>query len=305
MTGGWSSRGSTSSGISIREALLQASSLLARHGAEEGRADAERLLMHLLGWDRSRLLLDWHEPFPAELAASWQTMLQRRAAGEPVQYITGEQEFLGLAFEVNPDVLIPRPETELLVEAVVRLAGALWQDAPFIAADIGTGSGAIAVSLAKRLPACRVLACDLSAKALATAGRNAARHGVADRVELLHGDLLAPLAAEGRAVQALVSNPPYVESGEIPRLARHVRDFEPRMALDGGADGLDFYRRIVGQLEALPSVPRLVAFETGMGQAGEVAAMLRRAGHWQDIEILRDYAGIERHVTAVARESRA
>ena len=290
--------------ISIREALLQASSLLARHGAEDGRADAERLLMHLFGWDRSRLLLDWHEPFPAELREAWRAMLERRAAGEPVQYITGEQEFLGLSFEVNADVLIPRPETELLVEAVIRLAGGLWGDAPFTAADIGTGSGAIAVSLAKRMPACRVLACDLSERALATAGRNAARHGVAERVELLRGDLLLPLAEAGRHADALVSNPPYVESGDIPRLARHVRDFEPRMALDGGPDGLDFYRRIIGQIGLLPEVPRLVAFETGMGQAGEVAAMLRRAGHWDDIAVIRDYAGIERHVTATARGGR-
>lgn len=260
--------------------------------------------MHLLGWDRSRLLLDWREPFPAKLAEAWQAMLERRAAGEPVQYITGEQEFMGLALEVNPAVLIPRPETELLAEAVIRLAGALWGDQPFTIADIGTGSGAIAVSLAKRMPGCRVLACDLSAEALATAGRNAARHGVAERVDLVQGDLLTPLIVAGRNPDALVSNPPYIASGDIPRLARHVRDHEPRMALDGGADGLDFYRRIVGQLEELPAVPRLVAFETGMGQAGEVAAMLRRAGHWEDVAILRDYAGIERHVTAAARDSK-
>lgn len=341
----------------VKEALLQASSLLLRAMeereriagpaetaeaeardrqalAQEARADAEALIMHVLGWDKTRLLLDGGAPFPDRLLGRWREAVRRRAAGEPVQYITGEQAFCGLTLEVGPAVLIPRPETELLVEAVAKRVRALFAPAgggegtaddprrhasgrsgrPPLLADVGTGSGAIAIALARLLPGWRVAACDLSPEALdvarrnaaraereeqgAPAGRKAASGGLRERLLFLQGDLLEPLIVRGERVDVLVSNPPYVPTGDILRLQREVRDHEPRLALDGGPDGLAAYRRIVRQIGRLPGIPRLVAFEVGCGQAGAVAALLAAAGWWTNFDIVRDYAGIERHVLA-------
>jgi release factor glutamine methyltransferase len=304
----------------IREALLQASSLLEGEGVTDGRHEAQLLLLHLLGWDHSRLILDGQMTvFPHELTTRWCEMLARRCAGEPVQYIIGEQEFYGLPFEVNSAVLIPRPETELLVEAVVKRIRALWtvggalNDHKSVVgvsadgvrlgyagmlADIGTGSGAIAVTAASQLTDWQVAACDISMDALHMAERNAVRNGVIERMMFCQGDLLAPLLTTGQQVDVLVSNPPYIESGDIAGLQREVRDYEPVLALDGGADGLDFYRELVRQIGLLTAAPRLVGFEVGMGQAREVARMLEQAGWWSHYEIVNDYAGIERHVLA-------
>lgn len=296
-------------GITIGEACLQASSYLEAHGAAEPRASAELLLMHALGIDRASLLRDWREPVPDDRLGEWAAMVRRRAAGEPVQYITGEQWFFGLPFTVTPAVLIPRPETELLVEAVLETADRLWPDdgagaAPRLhVADIGTGSGAIAVALAVRRPHWRLFATDLSPDALAVARANAERHGVAERITFLAGDLLEPFAAGGRDARKLdivVSNPPYIPSSDLAGLQREVRDYEPRLALDGGPDGLDPYRRMAARLRTLPAVPRVVAFEVGFGQARAVAGLLSDAGCWPDLRIIRDYAGIERHVIASA-----
>jgi len=333
-------------GMTIGEACLQASSYLAKAGASEPRASAELLLMHALGLDRAAFLRDWREPMPEERLAEWAAMVRRRAAGEPVQYIVGEQWFCGLPFTVTPAVLIPRPETELLVEAVLETADRLWPSSSGAAnprasdaahprasipdaarphavanadsaqphgagvgparplvADIGTGSGAIAVALAARRPMWRLFATDLSPDALAVAKANADRHGVSGRIAFIRGDLLEPFASgaeAGAALDIVVSNPPYIPSSDLPGLQREVRDFEPRLALDGGADGLEPYRRMAARLRALPSAPRLVAFEVGFGQARAVADLLADAGHWSDIRIIRDYAGIERHVIASA-----
>jgi release factor glutamine methyltransferase len=344
-------------GLTIGEACLRASSFLAECGAPEPRANAERLIMHALGLDRAALMRDWREPMPDGLLAEWTAMVRRKAAGEPVQYITGEQWFYGLPFAVSPAVLIPRPETELLVEAVLETAGRLWPDtgggpaharadgapapqphdagrgstrllaaesadgpqagvtaprpphvpgdgaARLRVADIGTGSGAIAVALAAQRPHWRLFATDLSPDALAVAKANADRHRVSDRIAFLRGDLLEPFAAgsgDGFALDIVVSNPPYIPSPDLPGLQREVRDYEPRLALDGGADGLDPYRRMTAQLRTLPFVPRIAAFEVGIGQARAVAGLLADAGFWPDIRVIRDYAGIERHVIASA-----
>lgn len=312
-------------GQTIGEACMQASSYLATSGVEESRANSERLLMHVLGGiTPAALLRDWREPMPADRLEAWAAMVERKAAGEPLQYIIGEQWFYGLPFTVTPAVLIPRPETELLVEAVLGAADRLWPGARGAggqapasgagadggaaptAVDVGTGSGAIAVTLASQRPRWRLSASDLSPDALAVARANAARHGTADRIAFVEGDLLAPFAcggtgaAAGLRIDVLVSNPPYIPADDLAGLQREVRDHEPRLALDGGADGLDPYRRMLAQLPALAAVPRIVAFELGQGQAREVASLLEAAGHWPDIRIITDYAGIERHVIAVA-----
>ncbi|MFX3634124.1 MAG: peptide chain release factor N(5)-glutamine methyltransferase [Candidatus Pristimantibacillus sp.] len=299
--------------FTIREACVQASSFLEESGVEEARSNAELLLMHVLKVDRMALLRDWNEPFAPELAATWEEVVRRKAAGEPAQYIMGEQWFYGRPFTVTPAVLIPRPETELLVEAVLEAADALWP--PELAAvptviDVGTGSGAIGVTLASQRPHWRVCASDLSEDALAVARMNAARHEAADRMAFMQGDLLAPFAQQraGAAagtstaeyrVDVLVSNPPYIPADDLAGLQREVRDYEPHLALDGGADGLGPYRRMVEQLPSLLQTPRIVAFELGMGQAQDVAALLREFGAWDEIRIITDYGGIERHVIAV------
>ena len=280
----------------IREAYMQASSFLRERAVRDAAAAAELLLCHVLNVERSELFMRWDERFPPAKREEWRRLLERKAAGEPVQYLTGEQWFYGLKFHVTPAVLIPRPETELLAEQVMAIGGRMWPEGRPHAVDVGTGSGAIAVVLAARCPSWRVTAIDISAPALAVARANAELNGVGGRVRFLQGDLLKPLLDENAAVDILVSNPPYVESGDIPGLEREVRDFEPRLALDGGPDGLRFYRAILDQTGKLPACPGLIGFEVGMGQAPAVAELVRRHGGWDEVRVIRDYAGIERHV---------
>ncbi|WP_138753774.1 peptide chain release factor N(5)-glutamine methyltransferase [Paenibacillus sinopodophylli] len=306
--------------LTIRQAMVQASMILQAEQVEEPRNNAELLLMHLLGTDRAALLRDGSEPFPQERLVEWETLIRRKAAGEPVQYMIGEQWFYGRPFTVTPAVLIPRPETELLVEAVLDAAERLWPVDPGGEAvlmptvlDVGTGSGAIAVTLASQRHAWRVCASDLSPDALAVARTNAVRHEAADRLTLVQGDLLMPFIpgheqsepqyAELR-IDVLVSNPPYIPSADMEGLQREVRDYEPHLALEGGADGLTPYRRMIEQLPQLVQLPRIVAFELGMGQPRIVADMLRALAEWDDIRIISDYAGIERHVIATQSQPR-
>lgn len=286
------------SATTIREAYVQASSFLRDRGVPEPNANVDRLMQYVLGTSRSDLLLRWDEPFPEEKVALWQQLLHRRGEGIPVQYLTGEEWFYGLSFRVNEAVLIPRPETELLVERIVERGRKLWPNGGVTAADIGTGSGAIAVSLAVLCPDWRLVATDLSTEALRVARQNAKRHGVAERILFREGDLLAPLMDIPLEVDVLVSNPPYIPSGDIPGLQTEVKDHEPRLALDGGEDGLDCYRAILAQIKQLARPPRLVGFEVGAGQAAIVADWLKAAGYWESVELIRDLAGIDRHVVA-------
>lgn len=290
--------------LTIREAFLEASSLLEAKGIQESRRIAELLLCHLLGWSRSTFYMQWEEVFPLDQWSIWQGMLARKMNGEPLQYIVGEQEFYGLPFSVGPAVLIPRPETELLVEAIIKEGRQLWPEgsASKAAVDVGTGSGAISVTLAVHCTEWAVHACDISAAALEVALANARRNQVEDRIAFHHGDLLEPLIAGGIHADILVSNPPYIESAVIETLAPEVRDHEPRTALDGGQDGLVFYRRILEQVQALPSPPpALIGFEVGMGQAESVSGLMRQCGYWEKIRIVPDLAGIDRHVIGVRK----
>ncbi|MDB4866691.1 MAG: prmC, partial [Cohnella sp.] len=251
---------------------------LSEAGIEEAAADAELLLLHLLGMSKAELLRDWREPFPAEHGDAWESLLRRRESGEPVQYIAGEQYFCGRRFAVSPAVLVPRPETELLAEAVLAAGDRLWPAAGGgtpVVLDVGTGSGALAVTIAAERPGWRVLASDLSPDALSVARSNALAHGVDGRVRFVQGDLLQPFVAEagGEPIDVLVSNPPYIPSADLPGLQREVREYEPHLALDGGGDGLEPYRRMAVQMRLLPKLPRLVAFEVGAGQADDVASL--------------------------------
>ncbi len=290
----------------IRSAMNRGADRLRQAGVEEADADAELLLLYLLGKSKAELLRDWRESMPEDKRETWEALLARKAAGEPVQYIVGDQYFYGRRFLVSEAVLIPRPETELLAEAVLSLGDRLWPagEAPSVV-DVGTGSGALAVTLAAERPRWRVTASDLSPDALAMARRNATELGVAERVAFVRGDLLQPFfvgsAGEyaGAEIDILVSNPPYIASADIPGLQREVRAYEPRLALDGGEDGLNPYRAMAKQLRFLASLPRVVAWEVGAGQAEDVAGFLREAAEWSEIYYVKDYAGIDRHVIAV------
>lgn len=288
----------------IREAYRQASSLLSRGGIDEPGRQAELLIQEVLGWTRTRYLLSWDEPFPVDKEIQLERMMSRRLNGEPLQYIVGHQEFYGIPFRVNRSVLIPRPETELLVEAVMR-RGRDWMQAdgriPRVL-DVGTGSGAIAVTLAVKCPQWRITASDISAEALQVAQSNAELNGAAERISWVHGDLLEPwLAREDSAFDydILVSNPPYISEDELETLQVEVREYEPHTALVGGKDGLRIYARLVEQLKQVKHRPRMVALEVGKGQHEAVMRMLVEVGEWSEITVIPDLAGIMRHVIAI------
>ena len=259
------------------------------HGAETPRLDAEVLLSHLLGEKRIYLYVHFDQPLTADELARYREMVKRRTAGEPVAYICGEKEFMGLAFKVTPSVLVPQPDTETLVEAAIER---LWGKKSPQIADICTGSGAIALALAHYLPGASVAATDISTEAVSIAKENAESQSLSERVRFFEGDLLDPLT--GETFDAIVSNPPYIPSADIEGLPREVRA-EPRLALDGGADGLDFYRRLVGESAALLNDGGFLAVECGDTQAGAIVEMAATGG-FDKTEIVRDLADKERVV---------
>lgn len=262
---------------------------LAARGIENARLEAEWLLCAATGLDRVGLYVNFEKPLNESELAAYRAMVARRGRREPLQHILGTQEFCGLEFEVSPDVLIPRHDTETLVEAALaRMPGARS------VLDIGTGSGCIAVALAKHLPGATVTAIDISAEALEVARRNAGRNGVC--IEFLHGSLLDPVP--GRCFDLVVSNPPYIPAADIEALDPEVRDFDPRGALDGGADGLDIYRLLVpGALTCLNPAGWLLV-EVGIGQAEAVSQLFRACGCYGEPVMARDPGGIERVVGA-------
>lgn len=261
-------------------------------GIESPRLDAEVLLSHILGRERIYLYVHFDEPLePAELAR-YREAIKQRVQRVPVAYIIGEKEFMGLTFKVTADTLVPRPDTEILVQAAVERLRARG-DAPRFA-DIGTGSGAICLSILHFLPKAQADTVDISPAARAVAEENAAALGASDRVTFHTGDLLAPLA--GQCYDAILSNPPYIPDGDIAALAPEVRLKEPRTALAGGKDGLDFYRRLTADAPAHLKDGGFLAVEVGIHQAAPVAALA--VPSFSRTEILKDYAGIERVVIA-------
>lgn len=272
-------------GTPVREALDSAVIAIAAAGSDTPRLDAEVLLAAAMGLDRSALFMDPAREVTGPAVRAFQDAVRRRSAGrEPVAYITGTRGFRHIELAVDARVLVPRPETELLVEIGVELA-------PHGAhvADVGTGSGAIAIALSSERPDLRVLATDVSADALAVARANAARLGLAERVEFAHGDLLAGVGE----VDVVLSNPPYVAERERASLAPEITRHEPPGALFAGEDGLDVIRRLVPAAAAAGA--RLLAIELGVGQAPAVAELMRAAG-FEDVGARRDLAGLERVV---------
>lgn len=271
----------------IREALIRASSLM--DSLEDSRFLAEIMIRHVLQLDRTQFFIRINDTLDPRQWEEIESLVHQRVSGIPVQYLIGEQEFYGMPFKVNPSVLIPRPETEILVEEVLHRRD---PKAPLKVADIGTGSGAIAIALAKH-SSWHLFAVDIAWESLDTAAENSRLNGVEDRVTFLQGDLLTPLQEK---VDILVSNPPYIPRQDILELDVQVRVHEPMRALDGGEDGLDFYRRICAGLTEILQPGGMVAFEVGMGQARDVAQLLLASGMVSKTEIVQDLAGIERIV---------
>lgn len=259
---------------------------------ESPRLDAEVLLSHILGRERIYLYVHFDEPLEPTELARYREAIKQRVQRVPVAYIIGEKEFMGLTFRVTADTLVPRPDTEILVQAAVERLRAHGEAPRF--ADIGTGSGAICLSVLHFLPKAQADTVDISPAARAVAEENAAALEVADRVTFHTGDLLAPLA--GQCYDAILSNPPYIPDGDIAALAPEVRLKEPHTALAGGKDGLDFYRRLTADAPALLKDGGFLAVEVGIHQAAPVAALA--APSFSRTEILKDYAGIERVVIA-------
>lgn len=256
-------------------------------GIESARLESELLLAATLGLDRIGLYINFERPLDVEELVVFRERVRRRARREPLQYILGETEFWSLMFMVGPAVLVPRADTEVLVEeALTRLEG----EAKVL--DVGTGSGAIAIALAHEKPGIMVTALDCSEAALEVARENARRNNVADRVNCLVGDLAALPAGP---FDMLVSNPPYIPTRDWEQLMPEVRDYEPRLALDGGDDGLQAFRRLTAQAGQVLSPGGWLLVEVGIGQAADVSALFRTAG-LIDVEQRDDYAGIPRVV---------
>ena len=282
--------------MNLRQALTMGRELLKLHNCPSYSIDAQVLLSKVTGLDRTGLLLKEEVVLTDEQQQQYKNLLDRRAWGEPVAYLTGSKEFMGLDFVVSPAVLIPRPDTELMVETALAFLQSQGEGA-CLAADVGTGSGAIAVSLANYLPGLQVYAIDLSPDALAIAGQNAILHQVDRRVTLLQGNLLQPISLElsGR-LNVITANLPYIPSGEIAGLMSDVKDYEPHLALDGGCDGLDLYRLLLPQAYNLLKPGGLLLMEIGPGQ-GEAAKKMLPEERWQ-AEIKLDLACRERLVVA-------
>ena len=286
--------GKTAAAAVYKELYREGAGILARVLEEEREAqlDARLLLEHVCGTGLQTLLLDGERPVSAEQAGLYREYVLRRSRREPLAYILGEREFMGLTFEVNADVLIPEQDTENLIEEIMREL----HDSDRIL-DLCTGSGCILLSLLHYSNGTSGVGTDLSGKALAVAGRNAERLGLADRTELRCGDLFEPLSPDER-FDIIVSNPPYIKSGVIEELAPEVRGHEPRMALDGGEDGLSFYRRIIPEAVRHLVTGGMLFLEIGYDQADAVKSLMNNAGYY-DVRSIKDYGGNDRVVCGI------
>ncbi len=274
--------------MTAREALREARDALSTNHCSEAPLEAEILLRQALGLSRVALYQELGRDLSDREDAAFRDLVRRRLAGEPVAYITSEREFYGLGFYVNRDVLIPRPETELIVTAGLGLAA---RRPLTTVADIGTGCGAIAIALALKLPQARIYATDVSADAIEVARINCRQHDVEGQVELLVGDLLKPLS---QPVDVIVANLPYVKDADIPQLMPEIRDFEPMAALAGGVDGLDKVRLLLAQAKDHLLPQGSVMLEIGVGQAGAAVSLAKRHFPESEVDLLKDFASIER-----------
>ncbi|MGH9707465.1 MAG: peptide chain release factor N(5)-glutamine methyltransferase [Candidatus Acidiferrales bacterium] len=301
--------------MEIRAALKEGIARLRRAGTPSDTLAAELLLMHSLGRDRTWLYSHPESALDSQAEQKYFEFLARRAAGEPTQYITGKQEFWGLEFEVTPAVLIPRPETEHVMEVALELLGprGLKIDLasgrpgePLLVADVGTGSGCLAVALAWELPHAEIIATDISAVAMEVARRNAARHQVANRIHFQRTNLLEnisvppPAAQRGeRCFDLIVSNPPYIGSTDASTLPREVREHEPHVALFSGPHGAELYPSLIEQARKRLRPGGILAIELGYNSLDRVLPMLAVPQDWTQVRVTNDLAGIPRVLSAV------
>lgn len=279
----------------VKEALQRASFNLGKAGVDKPRLEAELLLAWATGWKRLSLCLEEDRILHADILDTFYRAAARRQEGEPLAYITGEKEFYGLAFTVDSRALIPRPETEFIVDSVLEWVKnrELSGGSGLTAVDLGCGSGALAVTLAYHLPCSRYYAVDIDQGALEVAAINAQRYGVADRINFLQGDFFSAMDKLSPQPQfnLIVSNPPYISSKDFSGLPGCIRMYEPHIALNGGADGLEAFRKIHKKLPRYIQTPGLVALEIGAGQQEAVEALFRNSGLFRSIYFLRDYQG--------------
>lgn len=288
----------SSARIDVRGALREGMARLRAANVPSHALAAELLLMHALGRDRTWLYANPEAALDEASAERFFEMVARRAAGTPTQYLTGKQEFWGLEFEVTPAVLIPRPETEHVIEVALERLGAEHARGGLRIADVGTGSGCIAVALAKELPCAEISATDISAEALAVARRNAERHGVASRMRFTECNLLDGVAENAEPFDLIVSNPPYVARDEQEQLPREVREHEPHAALFAGPSGAEVYEALFAQAAKRLRHGGLLVVEIGYGALERVRPMLGDSAEWKDISVANDLAGIPRVISA-------
>jgi release factor glutamine methyltransferase len=272
--------------VTVLEVISKSSDFLAKKGVDSPRLQTELLLAHVLQLPRMKLYLNFERKLTEPELDSLRKLVQRRGQREPLQHLVGSASFCGLEMAVNRHVLIPRPETELLAEAGWQFLSTL-NSQPSTVLDFGTGSGCIAIALAAKCTTTRVVALDLSAEALSIAKQNAATNSVAERIEFRHGDGFAALQP-GERFNLIVSNPPYIASAEIETLQPEVRDHDPRGALDGGADGLDFYHRLATEAPTFLKPHGKLMLEFGEGQADAISAILT-AQNWRVEAVHPDY----------------
>jgi len=320
--------------VTIKTLLAEAEANLSEQGIATPRLEAEALLARILATNRVHLFSHLSSPVSPLHQAAFQHALERRVRREPLAYITGAREFWSLDFAVTPAVLIPRPETELVVETALKLITQKRAPSPLeregqeegniqkmarhpllhplpsrerkaedcasrlTILDVGTGSGCIAIALATELPGVEFWAVDVSHSALTVAQGNAQRHNVAQRIHFLQGDLFSPLKKDEQRFDFIVANPPYIVRSDLATLQPEVREWEPRTALDGGEDGLDFYRRLVKESPTYLHPGGCLLMELGAGQSPGVLRLIQSQSNFQDSWCVRDYAGIERVVVA-------
>ena len=281
--------------VTSRGLLAEGARRLAEAGLPTARQDAEWLLAAVLGRERFALYLEPDRAVVEATGGRFRALVARRADHEPLQHLLGYEDFRGLRLRVTPDVLIPRPETEGLVEWALELLNASSSNGSPLLADIGTGSGAIACALAAACPDARVVATDISPAALAVAEGNVRALGLGGRVRVIAGDLLEPLAAEPAALDVIVANAPYLPSGILPSLPREVFAFEPRQALDGGPDGMEVIRRLLTAAPAALRPGGRLVLEIGEEQAAPLAAVMTAAG-FVDVAARDDLRGVSRYL---------
>ena len=288
--------------LTLIEILKKSEEYLSKHGIQDARHNAELLASHVLGKPRIQLYLEYDKPIGESEIVQLRAALAERKTHKPVQYIFGEAEFYGITFSLNPDVLIPRPETELLVEEALKTTKLVKPEKPVIY-DVGTGSGCIAISIAKHCDNCFVYASDVSAEALKIASANSARNGVSEKIEFFLGREFRPFidAAVPKA-DIIVSNPPYIKTADLNSLQPEVKDFEPRKALDGGSDGLDTIKQLIAGFGDIVNAGGILMMEIGFRQSEGVSEFIKADGGAVLLRTIKDLQGIDRIVVIEKRK---